>query len=58
MLPFRAVAWIVEFCGRLLGFGIGFLLMVIGVALGAGPFFMIGIPLFFVGLILTLRCLR
>ena len=57
-LPFRLIAWVVEFCGRLVGLGLGFLLMVVGVALGAGPFFMIGIPLFVVGLILMLRCLR
>ena len=28
-----------------------------GVALWAGPLFLIGIPLFIVGLLLTLRCL-
>jgi hypothetical protein len=56
-LPFRVIAWVVEFCGRLVGLGMGFLLMVLGVALGAGPFFIIGIPIFVIGLILTLRSL-
>ena len=55
--PFRLVGWFVEFLGRLTGLAIGFTLMVIGVALGAGPLFIIGIPLFIVGLVLTLRCL-
>ena len=31
--------------------------MVLGVALGASPLFMIGIPLFIIGLIMTLRSL-
>ena len=56
-LPFRLVARAVEALGRLAGFGVGFVLMVAGVALGAGPFFIIGIPVFVVGLILMLRSL-
>jgi hypothetical protein len=55
--PFRLVSWIVEFLGRVTGLVLGFVLMVLGVALGAGPLFLIGIPLFLIGLILTLRCL-
>jgi hypothetical protein len=55
--PFRLVGWVVEFLGRLTGLLLGFALMVLGVALGASPLFMFGIPLFIVGLILTLRCL-
>jgi hypothetical protein len=31
--------------------------MVAGIALGAGPLFWIGVPLFIIGLVLTLRCL-
>jgi hypothetical protein len=56
-LPFRLIAWLVEICGRVVGLLLGFMLMIVGVALGAGPFFMIGIPLFVVGLIIMLRCL-
>lgn len=56
-LPFRVVVWVVETLGRLTGLVFGFVLMVVGVALWAGPLYLIGIPLFIVGLILTLRCL-
>ena len=56
-LPFRLVAWVVEMLGRLTGLGLGFVLMVVGFALWAGPLYMIGIPLFIIGLLLTLRCL-
>jgi hypothetical protein len=31
--------------------------MVVGMALWAGPLFILGIPLFIIGLLLTLRCL-
>jgi hypothetical protein len=55
--PFRLVAWAVDMLGRMTGLILGFALMVLGVALGAGPFYMFGIPLFIIGLILTLRCL-
>jgi hypothetical protein len=55
--PFRLVAWVIDLLGRLTGLLLGFALMVLGVALGASSLFMIGIPLFVVGLILTLRCL-
>jgi hypothetical protein len=55
--PFRVVGWVVDLLGRLSGLLIGFTLMVLGAALGAGPLFMIGIPLFIIGLVLTLRCL-
>jgi len=53
--PFRAVVWAVGTLGRLTGLVFGFVLMVVGVALWAGPLYLIGIPLFVVGLILTLR---
>lgn len=56
-LPFRLVVWVIETLGRLVGLVFGFSLMVVGVALWAGPLFLIGIPLFIVGLLLTLRCL-
>ena len=54
-LPFRLVVWVVETLGRLTGLAFGFVLMVVGVALWAGPLYLIGIPLFIVGLVLTLR---
>jgi uncharacterized membrane protein YtjA (UPF0391 family) len=56
-LPFRLIFWIIAWMGRLMAAVLGFSLMVVGIALWAGPLFFIGIPLFLVGLILTLRCL-
>ncbi len=56
-LPFRLVFGALSLMGRMVGVAVGFSLMVVGVALGAGPFFLIGIPMFLVGLLLTLRCL-
>jgi hypothetical protein len=56
-LPFRILAWVVELLGRLVAFVVGFVFMVIGVALWAGTFFIVGIPLFVFGLLLTLRAL-
>ena len=56
-LPFRLVFGAISLLGRLVGIGIGFTLMVIGMALLAGPFFVVGFPLFLVGLFLTLRSL-
>ena len=53
-------AW---FSGRLPGWEdwrrilLGFCLMVVGIALWAGPLFFLGIPLFLVGLVLTLKSL-
>jgi hypothetical protein len=41
--------------GRLVIGVIGFACMVVGMALWAGPFFIIGIPMFLLGLLLTLR---
>jgi hypothetical protein len=57
-LPFRVTFWIIAWLGRLTAALLGFLLMVLGVALWAGPLFFVGIPLFVVGLVLTLRCLE
>lgn len=56
-LPFRLVFWTIAWLGRLTAVVLGFTLMVVGMALWAGPFFFVGIPLFLVGLVVTLRCL-
>jgi hypothetical protein len=56
-LPFRLTFWVIAWLGRLTAVTLGFSLMVVGIALWAGPFFFVGIPLFLVGLVLTLRCL-
>ena len=56
-LPFRLVFWVIAWLGRLTAVVLGFMLMVVGMALWAGPLFFVGIPLFLVGLVLTLRCL-
>jgi hypothetical protein len=55
--PFRVVFWTIAWVGRVTAVLLGFCLMVIGIALGAGPLFFLGIPLFLVGLVLTLKCL-
>lgn len=56
-LPFRIVFRLIAWLGRLTALVLGFSLMVLGIALWAGPFFWIGIPLFVSGLLLTLHCL-
>ncbi len=56
-LPIRILAWAGDLVGRLVGLAIGFALMVLGVAIGAGPSLILGVPVFVVGLILTLRSL-
>lgn len=56
-LPIRLLAWAGDLVGRLVGLSLGFALMVLGVALGAGPSLALGVPVFVVGLILTLRSL-
>jgi hypothetical protein len=56
-LPIRLIAWMVSLIGRAAGIAIGFTFMVLGMALMAGPFALLGVPLFLVGLFLTLRCL-
>jgi hypothetical protein len=55
--PFRLVFWTLAWVGRVTAVLLGFCLMVVGIALGAGPLFFLGIPLFLVGLVLTLKCL-
>jgi hypothetical protein len=56
-LPIRILFWVAEVLGRLVGLTLGFALMVLGVAVLAGPFMVLGIPIFLVGLLLTLRSL-
>lgn len=56
-LPFRLVGLVVGLLGRMVGLGLGFGLMVLGVALSAGSLFLVGIPLFVLGLILSVRCI-
>jgi hypothetical protein len=56
-LPFRLLIWVVEMLGRLTALAVGFTLMVVGVAFWAGPLPLLGIPVFVVGLLLTLRSL-
>ncbi len=56
-LPFRLVAWTIGLVGRMTALAIGFVLMVLGVALGSGTLYLLGIPVFLVGLLLTLRSL-
>ena len=56
-LPIRILGWTADLAGRLAGLGVGFVLMVLGVAIGAGPSVAIGAPIFIIGLLLTLRSL-
>jgi hypothetical protein len=56
-LPFRLVIGVLGLISRLCGIALGFTIMVIGMALCAGPLCIIGIPTFLIGLLLTLRCL-
>ncbi len=56
-LPIRIIVWVLDFLSRATGLAIGFALMVLGVAVGAGPSLLLGVPIFAVGLLLTLRSL-
>ncbi len=56
-LPLRILGWTADLLSRLTGLGIGFALMVLGVAVGAGPSLALGVPIFVLGLLLTLRSL-
>jgi hypothetical protein len=56
-LPIRIVVWVLDFLSRATGLILGFALMVLGVAIGAGPSLILGVPVFVIGLLLTLRCL-
>jgi hypothetical protein len=54
-LPFRLIAWVVELIGRFTGLILGFVLMVLGIALCSGILLPLGVPVFIIGLLLTLR---
>ena len=56
-LPIRLVVGILDFLSRATGLVLGFALMVLGVAVGAGPSLALGVPIFVIGLLLTLRSL-
>ena len=53
--PFRLIGMAVGLVGRLAGGLIGFLLMVLGVALCSGSLLILGVPLFVVGLLVLVR---
>jgi hypothetical protein len=57
-LPFRLMFSIAAWLGRIAALLLGFTLMVAGTALLAGPLLPVGIPLFLLGLVFTLRCLE
>lgn len=56
-LPFRLIGMFVALCGRMIGVISGFALMVVGVAFCSGALYPLGLPMFVIGLIVTLRCL-
>ncbi len=56
-LPIRIIVWVLDFLGRATGLVIGFALMVLGVAVSAGPSLILGLPIFAIGLLVTLRSL-
>jgi hypothetical protein len=56
--PFRLVFWAIAWVGRLTAILLGICLMVVGIALWAGSLFFLGIPMFLIGLVLTLKCLN
>ncbi|WP_250847211.1 hypothetical protein [Aquisphaera insulae] len=56
-LPIRLVLLVLNLVSRLTGIAVGFGMMVVGMALCIGPFFIVGIPVFVIGLLLTMRCL-
>jgi hypothetical protein len=55
--PFRAIGWVVALCGRVVALVIGFALMVAGVAVWANGWLPMGLPLFIIGLLLTLKAI-
>ena len=56
-LPFRLIAGVVAFCGRALGVVFGFGLIVVGVAFCSGAIYLLGVPIFILGLLLMLKSL-
>ena len=56
-LPIRLLVGAIELLGRLTALGLGFALMVVGVALWAGSAAIFGVPTFVVGVLLTVRSL-
>jgi hypothetical protein len=57
-LPFRVVFWTIAWLGRMAVSSLGFVFMVLGVVLWAGPSWFFGILLFLAGLVLLLKSLR
>lgn len=55
--PFRLIAGVVAFCGRALGVGLGFVLMVVGVAFCSGAIYLLGVPVFILGLLMMMKSL-
>jgi hypothetical protein len=56
--PFRLIGKLVDIIGRVLVLSLGFVMMVVGIALTIAPLLrIVGIPLFIVGLLLVLRAL-
>jgi hypothetical protein len=55
--PFRLLFWTVAWIGRLSASGLGYCLMVIGIAVWTGPFVCLGALMFLLGLIVMLKCL-
>jgi TM2 domain-containing membrane protein YozV len=56
--PFRLIGGVASAFGRLIAGVAGFCLMVGGTALCAGTIWLLGLPVFVVGLLITLRALR
>ena len=56
-LPFRILILTISLLGRLTGAILGFSLMIVGMALCTGSLFIVGIPVFIVGLLLLFRSL-
>lgn len=54
--PFHLIGTLVALVGRAVGLVIGFLLMVAGIAL-AGSWLVVGIPVFLVGWLVTIKAL-
>lgn len=55
--PFRLIGSLVAVVGRAVGLVIGFVLMAAGVAFSAGTLIVVGLPLFIIGLLVTLKAL-